>query len=82
MTNLEVKTKLSEKEVRDRLKSYFGEGGLGLEIKNDSSDDCLTFEGGGGFVKATICAADGKTSVELQTQEWDIQVREFASRLP
>jgi len=81
MINLEVKTKLSEEEVRERLKAFFGAGGLGLEIKDDNPD-CLSFEGGGGFVTATICSEDAKTSVELQTQEWKIQVKKFASRLP
>ncbi|MBW2051145.1 MAG: hypothetical protein JRF41_10315 [Deltaproteobacteria bacterium] len=81
MINLEVKTKLSHDELRSRLKSFFGKGGLGLETTDDAQD-CLSFEGGGGFVKATICQEDGKIRLELQTQEWEIQVKKFASSLP
>ncbi len=54
MTNLEVRTKLGQEEVVERLKKYFGKGGLGLEICRETPQ-CLSFEGGGGYVTTTIC---------------------------
>jgi hypothetical protein len=32
MINLEAKTKLTPEEVVNRLKKFFGKGGLGLEL--------------------------------------------------
>ncbi len=81
MINLEARTKLSRKEVIDRLKTFFGKSGLGLDLCEES-DQCLSFEGGGGYVTATVTTDDGKTRVGLVSQEWEHQVKEFAASLP
>ena len=81
MTNLEIRTKLRQEEVVERLKKYFGKGGLGLEICQEMPQS-LSFEGGGGYVTTTICPEEGKTMINLVTQEWDYQVKEFVSGLP
>lgn len=80
MLNLEVKTKATPEEVLDKLKGYFGEGGLGLKLKDDTSQ-CLNFEGSGGYVTATLCPDDSQTRVELVTQEWEYHVKQFAAQL-
>ena len=80
MLNLERKTKLSQEEIIQKLKRFFGKGGLGLELNNETPQ-CLTFTGGGGYVTATLCSEEGRTRVDFVTQEWDHDVREFASRL-
>lgn len=81
MINLEVKTKLKQEEVIDRLKKFFGKGGLGLEI-TEEMPQCLTFVGGGGHVTATVCPEEGKTRISLVSQEWDSHVKKFATNLP
>jgi hypothetical protein len=81
MLNLEVKTKLGQEEVVKKLKAFFGKGGLGLNLTEESSQ-CLNFEGGGGYVTATACSDGGKTRINLVSQEWDYQVKEFSSTLP
>ncbi len=80
MTNLEVKTKLAQEEVVARLKRFFGEGGLCLDL-TEETPQCLTFEGGGGYVTATICPEEGGTRINLVTREWDYQVSQFAEDL-
>jgi hypothetical protein len=80
MLNLESRTKLSQEEVLRKLKRFFGKGGLGLEV-SDETPQCLTFIGGGGYVTATLCSEENRTRVNLVTQEWDYDVKEFASRL-
>jgi hypothetical protein len=80
MINLETKTKLAPEEVAGRLKKFFGKGGLGLEL-TEEAPQCLTFEGGGGYVRATLCLDEGKTRINLETREWDYQVKEFVSGL-
>ena len=81
MINLEAKTKLSQKDLVERLKKFFGTGGLGLKLC-ENAPQCLSFEGGGGYVTATIGTEEGKTRVTLVTQEWEHQVKEFAAGLP
>ncbi|MGB4864181.1 MAG: hypothetical protein WBO97_17125 [Tepidiformaceae bacterium] len=66
----------SPAKVLERAVSYFGPEGLGLSSRG-IEDDCANFEGGGGHVAISACENDGKTDIELETQEWDIQVREF-----
>ena len=81
MINLEAKTKLSKKDLVERLKKFFGTGGLGLEACEDTPE-YLSFEGGGGYVTANLGTEEGKTRVTLVSQEWEHQVKEFASGLP
>jgi hypothetical protein len=81
MLNLDVKTKLSQEEVMKRIKKFFGKGGLGLDV-TEEAPQCLTFEGGGGHVTATLCPEEGKIRINLVTQEWENQVKKFASSLP
>ncbi len=80
MLNLEVKTKSTPEKVVKKLKSYFGEGGQGLKLRDETSQ-CLNFEGAGGYVTATLCPVDNLTRVELITQEWEYQVKQFAAKL-
>ena len=80
MINLEVKTKLSAPEAFTRLKSFFGEGGLGLK-KTEETEACLSFEGSGGYVKATVCREGNQTTINLLSVEWEIQVKNFATSL-
>jgi hypothetical protein len=80
MLKMEKRTKKTLQEVVQKLKIFFGKGGLGLDLKEETPT-CLTFEGGGGYVTAALCEEDTGTRVDLATQEWDYQVKEFASRL-
>lgn len=80
MINLEGTTKLSVEDVLERLKKFFGKGGEGLELKEDSPF-CLTFSGGGGYVTATLCLEEGKTRVNLVSQEWERQAEKFLATL-
>jgi hypothetical protein len=78
---LEVRTKLSREEVILRLKKFFGKGGLGLDV-TEEAPQCVAFEGGGGHVAATLCPEEAKIRITLVTQEWENQVKKFASSLP
>ena len=80
MLNLELKTKFTPEKVAKELKGYFGERGLGLKLR-DKAGQCLSFEGGGGYVTATVCDEDNLTRVELITQEWEYEVQQFATQL-
>ena len=81
MRNLEATTKLNPEKVVERLKDFFGPGGLGLDL-TDEAADCLTFSGGGGYVTADLRQEGGRTKVGLVTQEWEAQIDKFAAKLP
>jgi hypothetical protein len=53
---------------------------LGLEVK-DQGEDCVTFEGGGGYVSLTISETGKGTEVDLETREWEYQVKEFLGKI-
>jgi hypothetical protein len=78
MLNIEAKTKLSWDETVSRIKEFFD--GRGLKLV-DENGGCLSFEGGGGYVNATVSEESNKRKIELTTQEWEFQVREFVANL-
>lgn len=80
MLKIATKTKLSPEEAVKRAVEFFGPDGYGLEIKNQSPD-CAYFEGGGGGVEVTACAEEKRTSVVLESREWDYQVKEFIRKI-
>jgi len=80
MMRLEHRSKLSREQVLQQLKHNFGEGGLGLEPKEETAA-CVTFEGGGGYVAASLCEDKGGTRVDIVSQEWDYHVKNFISNL-
>ncbi len=81
MINIDANSRLKPEELMARLKGYFGKGGQGLEV-TEENPSCITFSGGGGYITATVCEEEGKTRVNLVTQEWEYQVKEFLSQLP
>ena len=80
MINLEAVTTLSaEKAVAVegffRLKRSWPGPGRGHR-------DCLRFDGGGGYVSASVCPEKKGARIRLITQEWEYQARKFISELP
>ena len=71
----EVITTLTPQQVAERAAAHFGPPGFGLEITSQD-ERCLVFEGGGGYVAVTTQPGD-KTTVELETREWDRAVEQF-----
>ena len=80
MLKIATRTKLNPEEAIKRAVEFFGPGGYGLEVKNQTPD-CAYFEGGGGGVDVTACAEEKETSVELESREWDYQVKEFIRKI-
>ncbi len=80
MINIEGRSRLNPEQLMSRLKIYFGKKyGLAVTEENPS---CISFSGSTGYVNATVCREDGKTRVNLMTQEWEYQAKEFLSQLP
>ena len=75
----EVTTMLTPQEALDCAIGYFGRGGQGLEITS-KGDLYLVFQGGGGYVTITAQPGD-KTTLNLETREWDRAVRQFMAEV-
>jgi hypothetical protein len=75
------KTRLETGEVLRRAAEFFGPGGLGMKVI-ERNDCCVSFEGSGGHVtvSAARCEPD-RTEVDLETREWDYQVKGFMEKL-
>jgi hypothetical protein len=76
----EVTTALTPQEAFERASAHFGPQGFGLEMTS-RDERCLVFEGGGGYVAITSQTGE-KTTVELETREWDYAVQQFMKQLP
>ncbi len=80
MLKLSVKTKRKPEEVVKKALEFFGPSGYGLKV-TEQSDTCAYFEGGGGGINVTACTDNTETSVDLETREWEYQVKEFAGEI-
>jgi hypothetical protein len=77
----EVTTSLKPQQALDRAITYFGPQGFGLEITT-KDESCLVFQGGGGHVAVTVQPGDtAKTTLEIETREWDHAVRQFMAEI-
>ena len=75
----EVTTTLTPQEALAQALTYFGRGGQGLEVTS-KDDFSLVFQGGGGYVAVTARPGD-KTTLDLETREWDYAVRQFMAEV-
>ncbi len=75
-----VETKLAPEGAIEAARAYFGEEGLGLEAE-DQGPCCVVFQGGGGFVRVTAGAGEERTTVRLETREWDYHVKRFMGEI-
>ncbi|MCF8040172.1 MAG: hypothetical protein K9K79_12730 [Desulfohalobiaceae bacterium] len=80
MLRISKQTKSTPEEIIDRAVKYFGEGGENLdEVSRDAC--CVTFEGGGGYVRVSIADESGQRTVDIETREFDYPAKEFLGRL-
>ncbi len=75
-----AESRLSAEEASHRALSFFGPAGLGLEVIEEEPC-CLFFKGGGGHVRVSITPANKKSHLEIETTEWDIQVKKFIQQI-
>ncbi len=80
MLNATKESKLKPEEVIKRAVNFFGSKGLGLIIKEE--DKCSVYlEGGGGGVRVNTTASKKGSTVDVETREWETQVKDFLALL-
>lgn len=81
MARYSGETRRSPEQVLERALAFFGPAGLGLTVEGQNGC-CLRLTGGGGEVLVQVGTAEsGRTSVILETREWDYQAVRFLKTL-
>jgi hypothetical protein len=75
----QVMTTRTPREALEQALVDFGPGGLGLHITSQTNLS-LSFQGGGGYIVVTA-QSGAKTTLELETREWDYAVQRFMARV-
>jgi hypothetical protein len=79
MLHMGKTTKQSADEIISDAVTFFGPGGVGLEVQT-RGPNTIRFRGGGGFVLVGVEPKnkDGEENeIDIQTREWDYDVRRF-----
>lgn len=79
--SMEVRTPLAPAALEERLKAFFGEGGMGLAEAEERPGQWI-FRGGVGHVSATLCPEGDMTRLRLVTSGWAVPVKRFVTGLP
>jgi hypothetical protein len=80
MIRMTKETTLTPTEILDKASGFFGKSGLGLE-ETDRNPCCVFFEGGGGHVSITVIEENDLRNVDIETREWEHQVKRFIREL-
>lgn len=80
MLKIAKESKLAPGEAIQRSVTFFGPKGYGLKV-TDECDTSASFQGGGGSVIVSACPSKKGSSVDVEAVEWEIQAKEFLSRL-
>jgi hypothetical protein len=84
MARYGIKSKLNPTEALEAAVAFFGPDGIGLTIQ-DQDENCATFIGSGGYVSVFTCEPEDDSSagseLELETREWDYDVKRFMASL-
>jgi len=80
MINLGKDSKHKPAQVVEKAIAFFGPGGVGMTV-HDFNDGSARFEGGGGFVTVAAKPAARGSEVEVQSNEWEHQAKEFLGKI-
>jgi hypothetical protein len=71
-------SKLDPQKVISKAIEFFTQTGLTLKQQDDRA---VSFQGGGGHVAISVDPKGRGSEVDLETREWDFQVKEFMKKL-
>ncbi len=80
MIRISKTTRLKPEAIIAKAEKFFGEKGEQLDPQ-DRNLCCITFEGGGGYVALTVVSEGKKTTVDIETREFEYQVQRFLELL-
>ena len=80
MIRISKKSRLNPDEILAKASRYFGKGGEGLD-ETESGSCCISFSGVGGYVTVTVCDKGNEREVDVETREFEYQVKQFLGSL-
>ena len=82
MLRMGKQTKLTAEEVIAKATAYFGPGGVGLTVR-PTGPHAVEYVGGGGYVhvQAEPSEDESQTEIDIQSREWEYDVRRFLKKL-
>lgn len=80
MIRLGKESKRTAEQVLERAIQYFGQGGEGLDL-TEQSESGVRFEGGGGYVVVEVEPKGKHSEVEIVAAEWDYQAKQFLGKI-
>jgi hypothetical protein len=80
MLSITRNTKLKPADVLKKATSFFSTGGFGLKVMEEDENH-IYLEGGGGAVNVIVSAAPKGAKVDVETREWETQVKNFMAEL-
>jgi hypothetical protein len=76
MLRISNQSQLDTDEILAKASRYFGKGGEGLD-ETERGPCCISFSGGGGYVTVTVTERTNQREVDVETREFEYQVRQF-----
>jgi hypothetical protein len=80
MLRISKQSRLSPDEILAKASRYFGKSGEGLD-ETESGPCCISFSGVGGYVTVTVCDKGNEREVDVETREFEYQVKQFLGSL-
>ena len=80
MLRISKQSRLNPDEILAKASRYFGKGGEGLD-ETESGPCCISFSGVGGYVTVTVCDKGNEREVDVETREFEYQVKQFFGSL-
>jgi len=80
MLRIAKNSKRKPEEIMVIATAFFGPQGTGLKIK-PRGENSVEFFGGGGFVLLEITPDEAGSEVEIQTREWEYDVKQFLQEI-
>ena len=76
MIRMSKTLRLKPEVILEKASRYFGKGGEGLD-ETERGPCCISFSGAGGYVTVTVSERDNQREVEVETREFEYQVKRF-----
>ena len=80
MLRIAKQTRLKPPEIIVRASEFFGKGGKGLE-ETERNPCCVSFEGAGGYVAVSVVDEDKHRTIDVETREFEYQVKRFLQKI-
>ena len=80
MLSITKESKLKPEAVITNAVHFFGPEGYGLKVR-EKDETTVYLEGGGGGVRIYVSEGEKGSTVDVETREWENQVKDFLASI-